>query len=268
MRKRILWAVVYLLSVMFPFAVEHVSLFSASNPCESVHSEGTATFENLLYWSFTHSGFRRPRAHQVAVVMLAQRDLPPELFQNLCKQRQFLAELVSRLNESGPSLIVIDKFFSPDGCDKEEVNSDLRRTFATVSKQTPIILGRRTFDETEWKVQPKPSELENKQLFSSACLVLAPALAFPDLTKSGQLLLGATRLNADVRKIPLEWLTYPVNFGGQPARTPSLAFVAAQARDPGILQTDTIRRYLANGRHPLTSFLELNAIPEFSSANI
>jgi hypothetical protein len=202
------------------------------------------------------------------VVKLAQRELPPELFHDLCKQRRFLAVLISRLNDSGPSLIVIDKYFSPDVCKDEQANSELLQTFTAVSKQTPIIVGRRTFNQSEWQEQPKSSELENKRPFSSACLVMAPALDFAALTKSDQFLSGATRLNADVRKIPLEWLTYPVNFDGQPAPIPSLAFAAVQARDPGIVQTDTIRRYLANGHHPLTSFLEPNDIPEVSAANV
>jgi hypothetical protein len=75
-------------------------------------------------------------------------------------------------------------------------------------------------------------------------------------------------LNADVRKIPLEWLAYPVNFAEQPTPIPSLALVAVQLKDPGIENTSTIRQFVAEQRHPLTSFLEFHAIPEVSAASL
>jgi len=253
---------------MIPFAVEKIDLFVGADPCEPAPSEARVTVENFLYWSFTHSGFRRPRSHQVVVVKLVLSELPAPIFQNLCEQRRFLAALVDNLNESGPSLIVIDKYFSPDGCPNEQANSELLRAFATASKQTPIIIGSRTFTESEWALHHGTVTQEDKRRFGSACLVLAPAIDFAGLTKSDQIFSGLIRLNFDVRKIPLEWLTYPADFLGQATPIPSLAFAAAQVRDPELVNTKTIQQYVAGRHHPLTSFLEPHAIPELSAADL
>ena len=265
MLRWIAWIVVYSLSVLIPFAVEHFTTLWPSDVCKQNTSERGV--EDVLYWAFTHSGFRQLTAEHVTVVKLSKSELP-ELFTDLCKQRRFMATLVDVINHDGAALIVIDRYFTPDGCSDDTTNAELVRTLAAVSKETPIVVGRQTLNEREWCADFERSPDDADQRFRSACLVLVPFLDLPTLTKSENVLSGATRLNADPRKIPLEWFAYPSGFTGEPTLIPSLALVAAKVRNPKLTGTRTIKDYVAAHHHPLTTFVPRNEIPEVSAISL
>src|SRR5207248_1886223 len=74
--------------------------------------------------------------------------------------------------------------------------------------------------------------------------------------------LGLTRLNADVRKIPLNWFSYTGDKASQTGEDPTdsqlgtLSWVAASEVDEQLQQEAQLTKMRAASQHPFTSFID------------
>ncbi|HMI64491.1 MAG TPA: hypothetical protein VK517_00535 [Cyclobacteriaceae bacterium] len=143
-------------------------------------------------------GFHSVRSRRVTIIPLNAQSVPSKVLKNVCEQRHYLARLIEALSASGATAIVIDKFFDPESCDQNDPRTaDL--VHAIQISSVPIIIGAATHaPETD----PK-----------HACLILSGSLDFGkkldargDATERSAVIWGLTRLNVDLRRIPLKWV--------------------------------------------------------------
>ncbi len=227
--------------------------------------EGAFWYQPLL-----KAGNRTPRNRFVRIATLSDQREPGELFANICKQRVFMARLIQKLQSAGPSLIVIDKYFSPNSCPDSNDPGNRMLDEAISTTQIPIVLGIHTLDAEQLKLRAPVSKLEEDHL-KRAGLVLTSTLQFPN--SSGLVSYGLIRLNHDSRKIPLEWRAYQSRSDlsaphGQPISMPTLSLLAAEQVDPNLSGEARIKYLLARGEHPYTGFLSEKEIPTFSSLDL
>jgi CHASE2 domain-containing sensor protein len=227
--------------------------------------EGAFWYQPLL-----KAGNRTPRNRFVRIATLGDQREPGELFANICKQRIFMSRLIQKLQSAGPSVIVIDKYFSPDSCpDPSDPGNRMLRDVISTS-QIPIVLGIHTLDREHLKLRPPISKLEEDHL-KVAGLVVSPLLRFTN--PLGLVSYGLIRLNHDNRKIPLEWQVYASRSElsspqGRPISMPTLSLLAAEQVDPSLSSEAKIKDLLARREHPYTGFLSEKEIPTFSALDL
>ncbi len=199
------------------------------------------------------SGYRDVRSRRVTVIALSEDSDPSSVLGNLCEQRWYIARLVDALTSMGAAEIVIDKFFAPKTCPDGDPNTS---AFMSAVQRTPVpvIVGRATHP-------PKSSDANN------SCLILSESLDFGNKVEAGgrslnapAVLLGLTRLNSDVRRIPMSWSCYSndaeFSSGVKPTieQADTLSWLAA-SRDPGLEKEPRMMSLRARGQHPFTSFI-------------
>jgi len=227
--------------------------------------EGAFCYQPLL-----KAGNRTPRNRFVRIATLSDQREPEELFANICRQRVFMARLIQKLQAASPSLIVIDKYFSPDSCPNPDDLGNRMLNEAISTTHIPIVLGIHTLDKEQLKIRAPLSRLEEDHL-RTAGLVVSPALQFAN--SSGLVNYGLIRLNHDNRKIPLEWRAYQSRSelsdqDVRPVSMPTLSLVAAEQVDPNLSSEGKIQDLLSRAEHPYTGFLSEEEIPTFSSLDL
>jgi len=267
--RQFLRIVVVLLCVLIPFGLDHVMSMVSRDPCKPhlIGSSNPADWvETWIYRIFTESGFRDIRSRSTAVVLLRQRELPQELFSNICKQRPFLASVVRQVGEAGAAQIVIDKYFSPTSCTDTAANLALIDSIKETSVKTPIVIGISTVPRALFlNLHPDLSQTQRRQL-DKACLVVADYLDFLNPRDVHQ---GVLRADADLRKIALAWPVFPTSTLDKPPEVwPSLSAVAATLRDPEVGRRRIFEEDLKRNVHPLTSFIKADKIAAVSAAAV
>jgi CHASE2 domain-containing sensor protein len=227
--------------------------------------EGAFWYQPLL-----KAGNRTPRNRFVRIATLSDQREPGELFANICRQRVFMARLIQKLQTAGPSLIVIDKYFSPDSCPDPADPGNQMLGQAISTSNIPIVLGIHTLDSEQLKLRGPLSQSDEAGL-KTAGLVVSPSLQFTN--PSGLVSYGLVRLNHDNRKIPLEWLVYQSRsdlaaLDHHTVVLPTLSLVAAEQVDPNLSGEGKIKHLLSRGEHPYTGFLSQNEIPTFSALDL
>jgi hypothetical protein len=181
-----------------------------------------------------------------------------------------MARLIQKLQDAGPSLIVIDKYFSPESCPNPEDTGNQMLGLAISSSTIPIVLGLHTLDADQLKLRGALSRSEEDNL-KVAPLVVSPTLQFAN--PSGLVSYGLIRLNHDNRKIPLEWRAYlsrselaaPEH---HTAVLPTLSRVAAEQADPNLSSDGKFKYLISKAAHPYTGFLSEEEIPTFSALDL
>jgi hypothetical protein len=180
-----------------------------------------------------------------SVISLRQPDLPPSSFENACVVRQYLSELLPRVAALAPRVIAIDLAFVKGGCDGPSASTEhLAKAIHDAASVSKVVLGlasltvdeaRQTGDITDWQVHAlglRPNEL-----------LLDEHEDFVTEGRGNGVRSGLLRLNADLRKIPLGWLTRGMRGTGgaidsKPESRRSLSFEAAIAdNDSAYLRT-------------------------------
>jgi len=228
-------------------------------------------FEGAFWYQpLVKAGNRTPRNHFVRIVTLSDQREPGELFANVCRQRVFMARLLEKLQRAGPSVIVIDKYFSPDSCPNTDDPGNLMLRQAISSSTIPIVLGVHTMDAEQLRIRGSLSPSEEKNL-QVASLVVTPGLQLAN--SSGLVTYGLIRLNHDNRKIPLEWRAYPsrsaLASADHPTELlPTLSLMAAEQADSDLANESKLKHLLRKGQHPFTGFLPEDKIPTFSALEL
>jgi hypothetical protein len=224
--------------------------------CELVDAEGADKSE-AAYAQLAVSGYRDVRSRRVTVVAFRDDTDPPGIF-DWCEQRWYVAKLVEEFAAAGAAEIVIDKFFGPDTCPRDDTRTiDL---ISAVQRSTvPVIVGRATHAA--------------KKNTGDSCLILSDSLNFGhkldangNRTNQPAVDEGLTRLNSDIRKIPLNWSCYSSDAafaaGEEPTddRVGTLSWVAASQADVGLKNEPRLSRFREEGQHPFTSLIDPDAL--------
>src|ERR1039457_676757 len=235
------------------------------NRCELVEA-GTADKSEAAYARLATSGYRDVRSRWVTVVPLQDETDPARIIGSVCEQRWYLAKLVEAIAAFGPTEIVIDKFFGKDACEDGDLGTaDL--ISAVQRSSVPIVIGRAT--------HPPKSDSKN------SCLILSESLDFGNkVDVNGQtenlpaVESGLTRLNSDIRKIPMSWSCYSSDAAFKAGEVPTdatvgtLSWVAASMADVGLKNEARLSRFRVEGRHPLTSFIEPEVLSRVDALSI
>jgi hypothetical protein len=214
-------AILYFLALAIPFALERAPDILRLQPGGTGNTLTSTVF--LYQWIVT-VGPRKPRAHFVQLIMIDPDTEPDELTDpnSPCQQRDFMARLLRVVAEANPAVIVVDKFFGVS-CTAEQT-AQLLAAFRDVSNQVPVVLAR--FDQSPMLL-PGRSEAKLHILENKGAVV-----AFPTLAIDANVKYGLQTLNADDRKIPLQWPVLPKDVfdgpvsalaGSVPAVEPTLA---------------------------------------------
>lgn len=263
-RLRQFWLVIPLAGILFALMLSDLGDFMGyspldSNPCplsEAVQS----SFSAKMYLPLARWALRYTPSPSVAIVYIDPSHDPPDLTINTCASRAFIARLVTDLNALSAHVIVIDKYYSANGCAEKGKNAAFLS--AMESSKIPIIVGQQT-------------EGLSGESSASGCLVLTPRLEF---SKESKVLYGLTRLNTDDLQIPLRFgvfanpsvsgsvatSSHPASSNPAPAPAllpatsgDTLSLVAAKAVNPRLESNPTLKKLLAAQGAPYTTFLNL-----------
>jgi CHASE2 domain-containing sensor protein len=229
----------------------------------------------FLFQKATTSGFKKPRNNYVVLVLLDDK-VPQAIRNNLCLQRKYLGELVSRIRDAAPAAIALDFLFGKDTCPETEPSLyegtvELQHAISDVSASIPVIIAQKTTDAAYLlKTSPKMLTRLRGLGFKDNQAILEPSLKL-DSTDTLKLSYGLFTFNEDSRKVPLSWSAYTSldRVGQEPPvkmDTFSVAVAKAYRPDPRILSE--IKSFQASGRDPLTSFLTEREIRCFSSSDV
>ena len=208
------------------------------------------------------TGYRPMRSHRVTILALTEGVEPDMVLNNVCEQRRYVARIIKRLGELGASLIVLDKAFGADSCKPGDPGT-MELVGAVENSTTPIVVGVATH---------APAGKVRK-----SCLVISPSMEFgnkisaqgvpssdPAVTK------GLIRMNADLRKIPINWYVYQTDEGVAAKEDPrddtveTLSYTAASIADRHLKDDVRLKAMRERSQHPFTSFIESK---NFSRAN-
>ena len=220
------------------------NLFERSDPEETAEQ----------YAQEVTSDFRDIRSRRVTLLPLAQRTEPAMVLNNVCEQRWYLAKLIDQVGSSGATAIVLDKLFDPESCDKDDARTgDLLHSVQ--ASPLPIFVAAATHSPA---TDPKHS-----------CLIVSDSLDFgKKLDKQGApteraaMIKGLARLNADIKRIPLNWFIYPDEKSFANHEEPkddylqTLSFAVASFFDHGLKDEPGMSELLQSNVHPFTSFIE------------
>jgi hypothetical protein len=169
--------------------------------CELVPDEDSE-MSAKAYGERVAGGYRDRDLRSLRVTTIALRGDtgPASVLNNVCEQRWYVAKLIERLGDEAVAEIVMDKYFSPRSCSVNDPGT-LALVSAVRAFRGPIVAAAATH----------AAESDPKK----ACLILSPSLDFGKKPNSidgksnkPAVYTGISRLNADVRKIPLFWYVY------------------------------------------------------------
>lgn len=235
-RGRLIAFYFFLLAV--PLALEHgptwVREVRGSNdektPLDPLLSAGA------WYQRVVSLGPRKPRRHFVRVVLLSKGVEPDRVFDNLCAQRDFTADLLHRIASAAPAAVVFDKYYSPNTCPEGDKGTRrLRGEILRHARRFPITIGRQTQTLKDLRYQnPDQATDAVARGLRPDHLLEMPSLF--ELRRSSMLTFGLTRVTADPRTIALQWLTVNVHDDPiKPEPKDSLALATVRGRDPEAL---------------------------------
>lgn len=189
-------------------------------------------------WYSKFLGWASPvtTGHVVTVVIPAELE---EVQSNVCLGRAYLADVLRAVARENPSVIMVDKFFSPNACSREPATTDALLQ-AVRSIHAPIVVGEST-DGIEERV-------------GNACLVRKPQLDFA----SANVVRGLTRLDSETERLPLRWQVLessPDEHVQHAEAEPKAEFVdslmlsAVKQYDPAFAQHRSVQRLIDRDDH-------------------
>ena len=199
----------------------------------SVASMSRQDYRTLVHYAIPDVG----QAQKVILVTIGSME-PDDIRRDFCQQRFFIARLIQRLKMLNVAVIALDKFYEPDTCplDGEETKTLL----SSVSGTAPVVtLAFRT------ALIPK-----NNRGKANVCLSTKPGFDL-GLPKKN---LGLTRLDADTRRIPLQW---PILSDGVVKPEETFAFITARAFNKDALQNPLLTTAIRKGQQPFSTLVRI-----------
>lgn len=218
----------------------------AHSACNAPIADATPPFYSSIYPAILN-WTRNETSEQVTEIVIPA-DLV-EIQQNVCRGRAYLADLLQVLDQNRPSVIVVDKYFSPDSCITNPASTSQLMDVVRGLK-TPLVVGEST--DTATKEEDESCLVQKKQL-----------------NLGSKVLHGVTRLNVNKEEIPLEWNVLPkqpVDDDIRSQQTQSLALVAARAAAPEAIRAHGFLAVRNAERQPYARFRE--DIPKGTSTEV
>jgi hypothetical protein len=243
----------YLIAIVLPFALDNVNEFAEHLP-GSLKSKLETLSSRYQNWS---AGPRPLEARYTALVMFTEESLP-SIIGNACEQRDLVRHLLPRLADFGSSMVVIDLSFGRDSCPESSPEStELIRALETTKDRVPIVIGQasKRLDDLE---EDEAATLRKHGMLSNG-LLLRPLINLSDSSKP-RVHVGLLQINADVRRIPLEWPAYVeqnqmlIDLGTKPSLALETARTYRQGFPDGTRELD---RLVSSGLHPFTHLLSI-----------
>ena len=138
------------------------------------------------------SSFQDPNDQMIRIITFDRGKEPNEIISNPCEQRKFLAMLVRKLDNSGASVIALDKRFEATCSTQPEGTLKLKE--AVAQSKSRIVIGMGTV------IVPASNRVMVGE--RQACLAVTPQIKFDSAHY------GLIRLNSDTRRVPLSWPTF------------------------------------------------------------
>ncbi len=189
-----------------------------------------------MYQQILTAGPRSTAIRYTAIVELTPGVEPDSVIQNVCEQRRFVAKLVQVIEAVKPSVIVLDKYFSPTACAPNSAETEQLRAAigASIRTGTPVVIGRQ-IDQTTRRAYPTLSLRAGNE----------------------QPIEGYVNLHDDTRRVALRWIAQQE--GPQPnLELPTIAVVAASAHRVELLEEPRVHAAYASHAYPYASFLSPN----------
>ena len=263
-RLRQFWLIIPLFVILFALMASDLGDFVgysnlSSNSCGTDVDQSSISAR--MYLPLARWALRYTPTPSVAIVYIDPASDPPDLIVNTCASRAFLARLITDLNALSAHVIVLDKYYSANGCAEQDKNAAFIK--AVEGSKVPIVVGQQT-------------EVQSSGSSTSGCLALTPKLEF---SKTANVHYGITNLDTDDLRIPLRFTVLPSPSGNGsvaagsppanpaplPAATPlpaasgdTLSLVAAKVVNPRIESNRAVSKLLAGHVvDPYTTFLNL-----------
>jgi CHASE2 domain-containing sensor protein len=261
-RLRQFWLIIPLVVILFALMASDLGDFVgfenlSSNSCGTDVNQSSISAR--MYLPLARWALRYTPTPSVAIIYIDPSSDPADLIINTCASRAFLAQLIPALNALSAHVIVIDKYYSANGCAEPDKNAAFLK--AVESSKAPIVVGQQT-------------ELVSGGSSTSGCLVLTPKLEF---SKTSKVHYGILNLDTDDLRVPLRFTVLPSPSGNgsaaagspagaaaSPAATPlpadsgdTLPLVAAKQVSPRIESNPAVSKLLARQIDPYTTFLNL-----------
>ncbi len=220
---------------------EHLEVLSSECSLKDVTKPSlyNIPYSRILEWSSSHAA-----GHVATVVIPAELE---EIHSNLCLGRAYMADVLRVLATEHPTVIAIDKFYSPNACASDPASTEsLLRAVDAVPM--PVVVGEST------------NGLEKRA--GGSCLARKAQLDF----HSPNVRHGITRIDSEPERFPLRWLVLTpdraTNTSAEPAHpeasseevfrpelADSLSLAAVRAYDPAFVAQPRVQRLIAKDDH-------------------
>ena len=221
--------VFFLALVIFMDSREQLELIHSS--CYAPSGDTTPPFYDSIYAGVLNFASYDSSSQVSVIAIKAELE---DIQQNLCRERSYMADLVTALATQHPSVIVVDKYFSPNAC-AQNPDSTRKLIEAIRSLRVPVIVGEST-------------DIASEEVDES-CLVQKPQLDF----SSSNVHSGLLRLNANREQIPLSWPVLPrqPSVPGLHSKSKrSLSLVAVSVAAPQLVTGRSFQPLLSGARQP------------------
>ncbi|MGH9960556.1 MAG: CHASE2 domain-containing protein, partial [Pyrinomonadaceae bacterium] len=209
-----------------------------------------------IYQRIVTAGVRKPVPRYTVIVEINPEKDPSAInLHHICRQRQFLSELVKAIASANPAVIAIDGYFEKQQCPGNGTSS-LLETLEEVGKTTPVVIGRAIDEKT--------------RAIDGRTPVLLPTLPLP-IDQEHMLEEGVINIGLDTRKLPLQWKVLNGRFENNPEFIwrETLPLVAAKAYEPGLLNKhQRLQRFLNEKEHPFVSFLQESRFTVYQASQV
>jgi CHASE2 domain-containing sensor protein len=177
------------------------------------------------------------QAEKVVLVTIGSME-PDDVRRDFCQQRFFVARLIHRLKRLNVAVIALDKFYEPDTCPAD--GEETKALLSAVSGIAPVVtLAART------ALIPKSKRGE-----THVCLSAKPGFDLGLPKRS----LGLTRLDADTRRIPLQW---PTLSNGVVTSEETFAFVTAKAFNKDAMRNSLLTTAITKAQQPFSTMVRI-----------
>ena len=252
--------------IVFDYATNHIPQ-RAYRPGESFFSRIWKA--DYWYQSITSAGRNTPKPRFVTLVTLTPGiEKEAWLSLNRCTHRVFIGKLIESIADHGPSMLVVDRWYSPmptETCGSDQPSNMLVESVGRASSRAHVVLAIDSLNSneiyTDGSCRPVPHLVEDEED------VLVEPLKFKSKAGSAGIDYGLARLDDDLRRLPLAFWAFNDCSSAQrhvgrslyPTLTGAVAAYLGRT-----ITTDLI----IPGHHPYTNFMLESEFPQIDASKL